>query len=91
MKRCVRAASLAAILAADVSGYSRLMGQDEVATLHSLQAHRRELLDPTISRHHGRIVKTIGDGMLVEFNKGATENFWGHFSLLKLKSVQLQV
>src|SRR4051812_5520916 len=58
---------LAAILAADVAGYSRLMGQDEVTTLRALKAHRRELVDPTIARHHGRIVKTTGDGMLVEF------------------------
>jgi class 3 adenylate cyclase/pimeloyl-ACP methyl ester carboxylesterase len=59
---------LAAILAADVAGYSRLMGSDEVATLRSLKAHRRELLDPSIARHRGRIVKTTGDGMLVEFS-----------------------
>jgi class 3 adenylate cyclase/pimeloyl-ACP methyl ester carboxylesterase len=58
---------LAAILAADISGYSRLMGQDEVGTLQALKAHRRELIDPTIARHHGRIVKTTGDGMLIEF------------------------
>ena len=58
---------LAAILAADVAGYSRLMGADEVGTLTALQAHRRELIDPMISAHHGRIVKTTGDGMLVEF------------------------
>src|ERR1700704_4506579 len=58
---------LAAILATDIAGYSRLMGQDEVATLRALKAHRRELVDPTITRHHGRIVKTTGDGMLVEF------------------------
>jgi class 3 adenylate cyclase/pimeloyl-ACP methyl ester carboxylesterase len=58
---------LAAILAADIAGYSRLMGSDEVATLRSLKAHRRELVDPGIARHHGRIVKTTGDGMLVEF------------------------
>ena len=58
---------LAAILAADVAGYSRLMGNDEVGTLRALKAHRRELVDPTIARHHGRIVKTTGDGMLVEF------------------------
>jgi class 3 adenylate cyclase len=58
---------LAAILAADVAGYSRLMGEDEVATLRALKAHRRDLIDPTIARHHGRIVKTTGDGMLVEF------------------------
>jgi class 3 adenylate cyclase/pimeloyl-ACP methyl ester carboxylesterase len=58
---------LAAILAADIAGYSRLMGHDEVGTLRALKAHRRELVDPTINKHHGRIVKTTGDGMLVEF------------------------
>lgn len=58
---------LAAILAADVVGYSRLMGADEVGTLTSLKAHRRELIDPAIAGHHGRIVKTTGDGALVEF------------------------
>lgn len=58
---------LAAILAADVVGYSRLMGADEVGTLAALKAHRREVVDPTIAQHHGRIVKTTGDGMLVEF------------------------
>lgn len=58
---------LAAILAADVAGYSRLMGADEVGTLAALKAHRREVIDPAISQHHGRIVKTTGDGMLVEF------------------------
>ena len=59
---------LAAILAADVSGYSRLMGADEEGTLERLKALRRELLDPKIAEHHGRIVKTTGDGMLVEFS-----------------------
>jgi TolB-like protein len=58
---------LAAILAADVAGYSRLMGADEEGTLERLKALRRELLDPKIAAHHGRIVKTTGDGMLVEF------------------------
>jgi class 3 adenylate cyclase len=58
---------LAAILAADVVGYSRLMQADEVGTLEALKAHRRELLDPVIAGHHGRIVKTTGDGALVEF------------------------
>src|SRR6202047_3652807 len=59
---------LAAILAADVAGYSRLMGADEEGTLNRLKAHRRQLVDPKISEHHGRIVKTTGDGMLVEFS-----------------------
>jgi len=58
---------LAAILAADVAGYSRLMGQDEVGTLARLRAHRRELIDPKIAEHRGRIVKTTGDGILIEF------------------------
>jgi adenylate cyclase len=58
---------LAAVLAADVAGYSRLMGADEEGTLHRLQAHRRDLLDPKVHEHRGRIVKTTGDGVLVEF------------------------
>ena len=58
---------LAAILAADVAGYSRLMGADEEGTLERLKALRRELPDPKIGEHHGRIVKTTGDGVLVEF------------------------
>ncbi len=58
---------LAAILAADVAGYSRLMGADEEGTLAELKAHRRALVDPKITEHRGRIVKTTGDGMLVEF------------------------
>ena len=58
---------LAATLAADVAGYSRLMGADEEGTLERLKALRRELVDPKIAEHHGRIVKTTGDGLLVEF------------------------
>jgi adenylate cyclase len=58
---------LAAILAADVAGYSRLMSADEEGTLRALTAHRRELVDPTVAAHRGRIVKTTGDGVLVEF------------------------
>jgi class 3 adenylate cyclase len=58
---------LAAILAADVAGYSRLMGADEEVTLAVLKAIRRELVDPEIEEHRGRIVKTTGDGLLVEF------------------------
>jgi class 3 adenylate cyclase len=59
---------LAAILAADVAGYSRLMGVDEEGTLARLKALRRELADPKIKEHRGRIVKTTGDGLLIEFN-----------------------
>lgn len=58
---------LAAILAADVAGYSRLMGKDEEATLAALKAHRKEVIDPKVAEHRGRIVKTTGDGALVEF------------------------
>ena len=58
---------LAAILAADVAGYSRLMGLDEEGTLARLKAHLRDLVDPKIAEHRGRIVKTTGDGVLAEF------------------------
>ena len=58
---------LAAILAADVVGYSRLMGKDEAGTLTALKAHQAQFIDPTIAEHRGRIVKLMGDGALVEF------------------------
>jgi adenylate cyclase len=58
---------LAAVLAADVAGYSRLIGADEGGTLQALKAIRAELIDPTIASHNGRLVKTTGDGLLVEF------------------------
>jgi len=58
---------LAAILAADVAGYSRLMGRDENGTLSRLRAHRTERLEPTLARHGGRLVKLTGDGALIEF------------------------
>jgi adenylate cyclase len=58
---------LVAIMAADVVGYSRLMGEDETGTLTALKQHRASLIDPTISEHQGRIVKLMGDGMLIEF------------------------
>ena len=59
---------LAANLAADVAGYSRLIGADEGGTLQALKAIRAELIDPTIAAHNGRLVKTTGDGLLVEFS-----------------------
>jgi len=59
---------LAAILAADVAGYSRLMGTDEEGTHRRLKGHLRDLIDPKIKEHRGRIVKNTGDGMLVEFS-----------------------
>src|SRR4026209_2232212 len=58
---------LAAILAADVVGYSRLMEKDEARTFERLRAHRAELFEPEISKHHGRIFKLMGDGLLAEF------------------------
>src|SRR5215475_5167371 len=58
---------LTAILAADVAGYSRLMGADEEGTHERLRRHLRELVDPKVAEHHGRIVKTTGDGFLAEF------------------------
>src|SRR5262249_37079917 len=58
---------LAAILAADVVGYSRLMEHDEAGTLSALKARRTEILQPLVAKHHGRIVKLMGDGVLVEF------------------------
>jgi len=58
---------LAAVLAADVAGYSRLMGRDEEGTLAQLKAIRKTIVDPNIAHHRGRIVKTTGDGLLVEF------------------------
>ena len=58
---------LAAILAADVVGYSRLMGADEAGTLNALKRHRETVFDPAVAAHHGRIVKLIGDGTIVEF------------------------
>src|SRR5262252_3959362 len=58
---------LAAIVSADVAGYSRLMGEEESRTLAALKAHRRELIDPKIPEYGGRTVKTTGDGLLLEF------------------------
>ncbi|HEX2364408.1 MAG TPA: adenylate/guanylate cyclase domain-containing protein, partial [Bradyrhizobium sp.] len=58
---------LLAILAADIAGYSRLMGAEEEGTLTRLKTCRRELIEPCIAKHHGRIVNTVGDGILIEF------------------------
>jgi adenylate cyclase len=58
---------LAAILAADVAGYSRLIGADEETTLDRLKSIRADLIDPKLAEHRGRMVKTTGDGLLVEF------------------------
>ena len=91
---------LAAILAADVAGYSRLMGVDEEGTLERLKALRRELVDPKIAEHHGRMVKTTGDGLLVEFASVVEQHLrhaakvkspgrtsaWGHFPPCRLVS-----
>jgi adenylate cyclase len=67
---------LAAVIAADIAGYSRLMGADEEGTLARLKACRRELIDPGIARHRGRIVKTTGDGLLVEFSSPVEAVRW---------------
>src|SRR5262245_50744922 len=58
---------LTAILAADVVGYSRLMGEDEAGTLAALKSRRKEVLEPVVARHRGRIFKVTGDGVLIEF------------------------
>src|SRR6185295_8387767 len=58
---------LAAILAADVVGYSRMMASDEAGTLAALKRHRETVFDPSVAEHNGRVVKLIGDGTLVEF------------------------
>jgi adenylate cyclase len=58
---------LAAILAADVVGYSRLMEHDEAGTFERLRSHRKELFKPEIEKHHGRVFKLMGDGRLAEF------------------------
>ncbi len=58
---------LPTILAADVVGYSRLMGEDEVGTLTALKAHRKELIEPKAAQYHGRTIKLMGDGALMEF------------------------
>jgi adenylate cyclase len=59
---------LAAILAADVVGYGRLLEADEAGTLAALKARRRDILNPLVAEHHGRVVKVMGDGVLVEFS-----------------------
>jgi adenylate cyclase len=58
---------LAAILSADVVGYSRLMAADEAGTLAALKRHRESIFDPAVAAHNGRVVKLIGDGTIVEF------------------------
>ena len=58
---------LAAIVSADVAGYSRLMNRDEGGTLSALKARRRELIDPNVAEYRGQIVKTTGDGLLLDF------------------------
>jgi class 3 adenylate cyclase len=63
----LRERRLSAILIADIVGYSRLVGADEAGTLRALNAHRRELIDPTIASHRGRFVRTTGDGLILEF------------------------
>ena len=66
---------LAAILAADVVGYSRLMREDESGTLAQLRTLRKELLDPKVEEYGGRVVKTTGDGFLIEFSSADEKDF----------------
>jgi adenylate cyclase len=77
---------LAAVLAADVAGYSRLMGRDEERTLAVLKEVRASLVDPTIAAHHGRIVKTTGDGLLVEFASAVDAEGTAHSSFSSRKN-----
>ncbi len=58
---------IAAVMAADVVGYSRLIGEDEAGTLQALRQLRQDLLYPAVSEHHGTVIKTMGDGWLIEF------------------------
>jgi adenylate cyclase len=77
---------IAAILVADVVGYSRLAGADEDRTLARLPALRSDLIDPTIALHHGRIVKRTGDGSLIEFSQRSRRCallMWNLYSLTK--------
>ena len=67
---------LAAVLAADVVGYSRLMEQDERGTFDRLKAHRKETIEPLVAQHHGRIVKFTGDGALCEFHSVVEAVTW---------------
>src|SRR5919107_1427001 len=67
---------LVAVVAADIAGYSRLMGADEEGTLTRVKACRRDLIDPGLARHRGRIVKTTGDGLLIEFSSPVEAVRW---------------
>src|SRR3546814_14016662 len=75
---------LTTILSADVAGYSRLMGEDEAATLAALKAQRKSLIDPQVEHYHGRTIKLMGDGPPREFASGVD---WVPFALDDRKSV----
>ena len=79
---------LAAILAADVVGYSRLMEANEERTMGALKQHRREFFDPTVAKHSGRIFKAMGDGFLVEFGSVLVCNFTQHEHACTVLAVQ---
>src|SRR3546814_1738844 len=74
---------LAAILAADVVGYSRLMERDETSTLTGLKARWKEVLEPLVERHRGRVFKRMGDGVLVEFSSAVSARSEEHTSELQ--------
>ena len=78
---------LAAILATDVVGYSRLVARDEEGTIARLNAAREELIDPSIAKFSGRIVKTMGDGLLAEFGSVATSATWASWRIGAVASV----
>src|SRR4051794_6589052 len=82
---------LSAILAADVAGYSRLMGLDEEGTLAQLKDHRARLINPKVTEHRGRIVKTTGDGMLAEFTSAVEATRCAVDIQLAMASVNLTI
>ena len=91
---------LAAILAADVVGFSSLMGQDDEGTLARMKALRREVIEPKVQEHHGRVFKTTGDGLLVEFQSpveavrcalGVQEALGSHASQEPSRAFQLRI
>jgi class 3 adenylate cyclase len=80
---------LAAILVADVVGYSRLAGADEDRTLARLRGLRSNLIDPAIAAHHGRVVKRTGDGSIIEFHSVLDATGWRHLIVRRTDSEQL--
>src|SRR3546814_18451789 len=82
---------LTTILSADVAGYSRLMGEDEAATLAALKTHRKSLIDPKVEQYHSRPIKLMGDGALMEFATFVDAVTFGVDGALSLRDVNAQV